>query len=60
MQKLINQNQLSKKLGDRSRSSIYRDVANKKLPEPIRLFGRLYWVDAAVDEKIADAQGEPK
>ncbi|WP_299739085.1 AlpA family transcriptional regulator [uncultured Roseobacter sp.] len=52
----LNMNQLSEKLGSRSRSSIYRDVEGKVIPEPIRIGGRLYWVESAVDDAIAAAQ----
>lgn len=50
----LNFNQLSEKLGGRSRSSIYRDVAAKRIPEPIKIGARLYWDDAEVDAKVRD------
>lgn len=49
----LNLNQLSQKLGNRSRSSIYRDVEDKRIPEPIRLGGRLYWIESQVDDWLA-------
>ncbi|MEP1332024.1 MAG: hypothetical protein ABJK43_04930 [Lentilitoribacter sp.] len=45
-------NQLQEKLGGRSRSSIYRDVAASRLPEPIRLGARLYWPTDLVDNAM--------
>ena len=48
--KYLNLNQLSDKLGRRSRSSTYSDEEDKILPEPIRFGGRLYLVDGLVDE----------
>lgn len=54
--KYLNLNQLSDKMGRRSRSSIYRDVEAEILPEPIRIGGRLYWVEGLVDEAIASSQ----
>ena len=45
----LNIQQLSKKLGKRSRASIYRDVKSGRLPEPIRLGGRIYWVEIEID-----------
>ena len=54
--KYLNLSQLSDKLGGRSRSSIYRDVESKILPEPIRIGGRLYWIEGRVDDAIAAAQ----
>nr|WP_171180681.1 AlpA family phage regulatory protein [Ruegeria sp. HKCCD8929] len=53
----LNLNQLSSKLGDRSRSSIYRDVESGRLPKPVKLGSRLYWneadVDAAIEQRAA-------
>ena len=46
--------QLSRKLGDRSRSSIYRDLEEGRLPQPIRLGTRLYWIEDQVDDHIAE------
>ncbi|MCK0102534.1 AlpA family phage regulatory protein [Pseudohalocynthiibacter sp. F2068] len=54
----LNLNQLSQKLGGRSRSSLYRDIEGKRLPEPIRLGGRLYWNESQVDEMLTQAHGE--
>jgi prophage regulatory protein len=50
----LNFSQLSEKLGGRSRSSIYRDVAAKRIPQPIKLGSRLYWDDAGIDAKVRD------
>lgn len=41
--------QLSQKLGGRSRSSIYRDVDAGRLPTPLRLGGRVYFVEGEID-----------
>ena len=56
--KYLNLNQLSKKLGDRSRSSIYRDIEANRLPEPIRIGSRLYWLESKIDEVLAVSQME--
>ncbi|WP_371810417.1 helix-turn-helix transcriptional regulator [Ruegeria sp. HKCCD8929] len=57
MMTYLNLNQLSSKLGDRSRSSIYRDVESGRLPKPVKLGSRLYWneadVDAAIEQRAA-------
>lgn len=45
--------QLSAKLGGRSRSSIYRDVEAGRLPAPLRIGGRIYFDEAAVDEALS-------
>ena len=42
--------QLSEKLGSRSRSSIYRDLENERIPQPIRIGVRLYWCEAEVED----------
>lgn len=41
------------KLGNRSRSSIYRDLEAGRLPKPVKIGARLYWVEAEVDAAIA-------
>ena len=56
--KYLNLNQLSDKLGGRSRSSLYRDVDEKRIPAPIKIGQRLYWVESAVDEAITAAQSQ--
>lgn len=47
--------QLSKKLGGRSRSSLYRDFDPKDgfLPAPIKIGARLYWIESEIDAAIA-------
>lgn len=42
--------QLREKLGGRSRSSIYRDLENDDIPQPIRIGVRLYWCEAEIEE----------
>lgn len=56
--KYLNLNQLSEKLGGRSRSSIYRDIENQRIPEPLRIGARLYWIESEVDEAIQNAHRE--
>ncbi|MGK7652423.1 helix-turn-helix transcriptional regulator [Roseovarius sp. B08] len=48
----LNLNQLSEKLGGRSRSSLYRDIEHGRIPEPLRIGGRLYWIESHVDEVL--------
>ena len=50
--KYLNLNQLSDKLGGRSRSSIYRDLESARIPKPIRIGSRLYWIESQVDEVL--------
>ncbi len=42
--------ELSAKLGGRSRSTIYRDVKARYLPAPIKLGGRIYWIESDIDQ----------
>lgn len=40
------------KLGGRSRSAIYLDVATGRLPQPIKLGGKLYWPEDELDAHL--------
>jgi predicted DNA-binding transcriptional regulator AlpA len=44
--------QLRGKLGGRSRSAIYLDLAAGRLPQPVKLGRRLLWDEAAVDAHL--------
>ena len=50
--KYLSFNELSLKLGGRSRSTIYRDVELGRLPKPIKIGGRIYWLEHKVDEVL--------
>ena len=54
--KYLSLNELSSKLGGRSRSTIYRDVEIGRLPPLIRLGGRIYWDEDAVDQALKQIQ----
>ncbi|WP_232279468.1 helix-turn-helix domain-containing protein [Roseobacter sp. AzwK-3b] len=41
--------EVSAKLGNRSRSAIYGDIAAKRLPQPLKLGGRIYWAESVLD-----------
>lgn len=43
MQKYMTLTELRTKLGNRSRSSIYLDLAAGRLPQPVKIGARLYW-----------------
>ncbi|KUJ77083.1 helix-turn-helix transcriptional regulator [Ruegeria profundi] len=47
--KYLTLNELRKKLGNRSRSSIYADLAAERLPKPFKLGGRLLWIEEEID-----------
>jgi predicted DNA-binding transcriptional regulator AlpA len=55
---------LSKKLGNRSRSSIHRDMRDRGFPKPINLGpNSVVWDEAAVDEwveQLTQAEYEPR
>lgn len=44
---------LQRKLGNRGRTTIYRDVHLGRLPKPVKLGSRLYWLETGVDAAIA-------
>jgi prophage regulatory protein len=48
----LNLNQLRAKLGNRSRSAIYVDLAAGRLPQPIKIGAKLYWPEADVDAHL--------
>jgi prophage regulatory protein len=52
MQQYLTLKELRAKLGDRSRSAIYLDLAAGRLPQPIKLGGRLYWPEGDVDAHL--------
>ena len=52
MQNYLTLTELRAKLGGRSRSAIYLDLAACRLPKPIKLGGRLYWPEDDVDAHL--------
>ena len=52
--KYLTLKELSAKLGGRSRSAIYLDMATGRLPKPVKLGGRLYWAEAELDAHLRD------
>ncbi len=53
--KYLSFTELRSKLGGRGRTTVYRDIAEGRLPQPIKLGGRLYWVEGQVDDAMAAA-----
>ena len=51
-QKYLTFRELRTKLGKRSRSAIYTDLQNGRLPKPIKLGGKNYWPEDDVDEHL--------
>ncbi|KPA20238.1 hypothetical protein shim_35700 [Shimia sp. SK013] len=58
MQKYLTLTELRAKLGNRSRSAIYLDLAAGRLPNPIKLGGRLYWPEAELDAHLQSLREE--
>jgi prophage regulatory protein len=50
-------NELRTKLGNRGRSTIYRDVQSGRLPKPIKFGARLFWIESDVEEAIQKQAG---
>lgn len=50
--KYLTLNELRAKLGNRSRSSIYNDLNAGRLPQPVKLGGRLYWPEGELDAHL--------
>lgn len=51
--KYLTLHELRAKLGGRSRSAIYLDLDAGRLPQPIKLGGRLLWIDDEIDAALA-------
>lgn len=47
--------ELRAKLGGRSRSAIYGDIAAGRLPQPLKLGARVYWPEGALDAFLREA-----
>jgi predicted DNA-binding transcriptional regulator AlpA len=50
--RLITFAELRAKLGNRSRSAVYNDLAEGRLPKPLKLGQRLYWDEAALEQHL--------
>ena len=51
--KYITLHELRAKLGNRSRAAIYLDLEAGRLPQPVKLGGRLLWPEHEIDEALA-------
>lgn len=54
MKRLLNFRELRALLGNRSRSSVYRDLEAGRLPMPVRIGGRLYWRESELDNFVEE------
>ena len=53
----LTMNQVREKLGNRGRTTLYRDIELGRIPEPIRLGGRIYWPEDQIEaamERLKD------
>ena len=57
MQQYLTFPELRARLGNRSRSAIYVDLEAGRLPQPIKLGGRLYWPEGDLEAHL-DAMRE--
>jgi prophage regulatory protein len=58
MQNYITLTELRSRLGGRSRSAISLDLAHGRLPQPMKLGGRLYWPEGEMEAHLQTLQGE--
>ncbi len=56
--KYLTLTELRAKLGNRSRSAIYADLAAGRLPQPIKLGGRVYWPENEIDAHLRSLRAE--
>lgn len=54
MQRFLTLTELRAKLGNRSRSAVYDDLKKGRLPQPVKLGGRLYWPEGDVEAHLRD------
>ena len=54
MQRYLTLTELRAKLGNRSRSAIYIDLQTGRLPQPVKLGGRLYWPENDIDAHLRE------
>ncbi len=52
MQTYLTLTEVRARLGNRSRSAIYIDLAAGRLPRPIKLGGKLYWPESDLDAHL--------
>ena len=60
MQTYLTLKGLCAKLGGRSRSAIYLDLAKGRLPQPIKLGSRLYWSEGDIEAHLITLQKREK
>lgn len=56
MQTYLTLTELRAKLGNRSRSAIYADLAAGRLPQPTKLGGRIYWPEGDIETALSELE----
>ena len=59
MQRYLTLREVSERLGGRSRSAIYADLAAGRLPQPVKLGGRIYWPEDTLAAHLRAMAAEP-
>jgi len=54
-ERFLTTKQLSKKLGGRSRASLYVDMAEGRLPKPFKIGARNYWRESDIDALFGES-----
>ena len=57
MQTYLTLNEVRARLGGRSRSAIYTDLAAGRLPQPLKLGGRIYWPSDEIEAHLREMRG---
>ncbi|SIT18383.1 Helix-turn-helix domain-containing protein [Roseivivax lentus] len=57
MQTYLTLEDVSIKLGNRSRSSIYKDIEAGRLPKPMKLGARIYWPEDELEAHLREQRG---
>lgn len=52
MQRFLTLAELRARLGNRSRSAIYNDLEAGRLPQPLKLGGKLYWAESDLEAHL--------
>ena len=58
--RLIDFDELRTRLGGRARSTIYEDLKYERLPDPIKVGGKLYWEETQLNNWYKRKHAETK
>lgn len=60
MQRYLTLDEVRERLGGRSRSAIYADLAAGRLPQPVKLGARVYWPERDLAEFLERLHAQPR